>query len=435
MQNHGASDEEASEMNARYTRADRQRIVVTGLGAVSPLGLDVTSTWQGLVEGRSGVSTITAFDTRDFPTKIAASVKGFDPTHYLNQREARRMSLFVLYTLAAAYEAVAQARLDLSQQDATRVGVEIGSALGGVSLVEEQRLILESKGSRQINPTLVPAILINTAPCMVAIQLGIKGPVSAPVSACASGAMALGDAARRLAWGDADVMLAGGAESVMTPLAIVGFSRLGALSTKNDTPEKACAPFDANRDGTVVGEGAAVLVLETLAHALRRDAPILAEVLGYGLTCDAHHPAAPDPNGDGAARAMVGALHDGGISPAELDWICAHGTGTPLNDTSETKAIKIALGGHAHDVPVSSNKGAVGHMIGAAGAISTVAAVQAMHTGLIPPTLNYQTPDPECDLDYVPNVAREAAVNTVMINSFGFGGQNACLVLRKWDRR
>ncbi len=423
-------------MNTDYTtHTGRQRVVVTGLGAVSPLGLDVTSTWRALIEGRSGVSPITAFDPQDCPTKIAANVKDFDPTRHMNPREARRWSQFIHFTLAAAYEAVAQSRLDLSQEDATRVGVEVGSALGGVSLIEEQRLILESKGARHIHPTVIPAVLINTAPCLVAIQLGIKGPVNAPVSACASGASALGDAARRLAWGDADVILAGGAESVMTPLAITAFSRLGALSTKNDMPEQACAPFDAQRDGTVVGEGAAMLVLETLAHAARRDAPILAELLGYGLTCDAYHPAAPDPSGDGAARAMQQALGDGATSPGEVDWICAHGTGTQLNDISETKAVKTVLGVRAYDVPVSSNKGAVGHMIGAAGAISAVFAVQAMHTGIVPPTLNYRTPDPECDLDYVPNVARQATVATVLVNSFGFGGQNICLVLRKWDGR
>jgi 3-oxoacyl-[acyl-carrier-protein] synthase II len=422
-------------MNINDAQHDRQRVVITGLGAVSPLGLDVASTWQGLIEGKSGVSAITAFDTRDFPTKIAASVQGFDPTLYLNQREARRMSPFILYALAAAHEAVTRARLDLSQEDPTRVGVEIGSGLGGTSIVEEQRLILENKGLRHINPSMMPAILINTAACMVAIQLGIKGPVNSGVSACASGLTSLGDAARRVAWGDADVMLAGGAESVTTPLSIAGFSRLGALSKKNDTPEKACAPFDAERDGTVIGEGAAVLVLETLGHALGRNAPILAEVLGYGLTCDAYHTAAPDPSGDGAARAMSNALRDGGASPDGVDYICAHGTGTELNDTSETRAIKIALGERAYAVPVSSIKGAVGHMIGAAGAISTVAGVQAILTGLVPPTINYQTPDPECDLDYVPNVARETTVNTVMINSFGLGGQNACLVLRRWDGR
>jgi len=423
-------------VNIDYTTHNgRQRVVVTGLGAVSPLGLDATSTWQALIEGRSGVSPITVFDTRDCPTKIAANVKDFDPTRHMNPREARRWSQFIHFTLAATYEAVAQSRLDLSQEDATRVGVEVGSALGGVSLVEEQRLILESKGARHIHPTVIPAVLINTPSCLVAIQFGIKGPVNAPVAACASGAAALGDAARRLAWGDADVILAGGTESVMTPLAITAFSRLGALSTKNDTPDLACAPFDAQRDGTVVGEGAAMLVLETLAHAARRDAPILAELLGYGQTCDAYHPAAPEPSGDGAARAIQGALRDGAISAGEVDWICAHGTGTQLNDTSETKAIKTALGARAYDVPVSSNKGAVGHMIGAAGAISAVFAVQAMHAGIIPPTRNYRTPDPECDLDYVPNVARQASIATALVNGFGFGGQNICLALRKWDGR
>lgn len=420
-------------MDTTYRQNARRRVVVTGLGTVSPLGLDVASTWQGLVEGKSGVSKITTFDTRDFPTKIAASVKGFDPTLYLSRREARRMSPFIHYTLAAVHEALAHAGLDLSEEDTTRVGVEIGSALGGSGLVEEQRLILEHKGARRINPTLVPAILINMAPCMVAIQLGIKGPVNSRVSACATGLTSLGDAARQLAWGSVDVMLAGGTESVITPLAIAAFSRLGALSTKNDTPEQACTPFDANRDGTVIGEGAAVLVLETLGHALQRKATILAEILGYELTCDAYHPAAPDPSGDGAARAMAGVQRDSGTLPAEIDWVCAHGTGTQLNDSSETRAIKTALGERAYQVPVSSIKGSVGHILGAAGAISAVAAVQAIQSNLIPPTINYQTPDPECDLDYVPNVARKTRVNTVMVNSFGFGGQNACLILRKWN--
>jgi 3-oxoacyl-[acyl-carrier-protein] synthase II len=420
-------------MNTRWQRDGKQRVVVTGLGAVSPLGVDLPGTWQGLIDGKSGVSRITAFDVSQFPTQIAAFVKGFDPTLYLDPREARRMSPFVLFGLAAAKEAVKQAGLDMSREEPTRVGVEIGSALGGSSIVEEQRLVLNAKGARQINPTLIPAILINTGPCFIAMEMGIKGRVNSVSGACATGLISIGEAARRLAWGDADVMVAGGTEAVLSPLSVTGFGRLGATSVKNDTPEKACAPFDLNRDGTVIGEGAAVVVVETLAHAIRRGAPILAEVLGYSLTCDAYHLVAPDPSGDGAVRAMKGALDEARVSPSELDWIIAHGTATKMNDTIETKAIKDVCGDVAYEIPVSSNKGAFGHLVGAAGSISCVAAVQAMLTDTIAPTINYETPDPECDLDYVPNMARKVTVNTVLVNCFGFGGQNSCLVLRKWE--
>ncbi len=422
-------------MTGTYTVNGKQRVVVTGLGAITPLGLDVESTWGGLIAGKSGVASITAFDASSLPTRIAASVKGFDAARTMDAREARRLSPFIQYASAAAAQAVADARLDFRSEDTERIGVEIGSALGGTSVIEEQRLVLENRGPRAINPTIIPAVIINSAACQVAIRHGLTGPVSAPVAACASGAVALGGAWQRLAWGDADVMITGGTESVMTALAVTAFSRLGATSTRNDTPEQACAPFDRDRDGTVVGEGAAILVMETLEHAVRRDAPILAEVVGYGLTCDAHHLVAPSPEGKSAARAMRQALDgdgSGGRAPAELGWICAHGTGTPLNDVSETKAIKLALGEQAYRVPVSSIKGALGHMLGAAGAIAAVAAVQTLRTGLIPPTLNYHTPDPECDLDYVPNQARPAPVEAVLVNAFGFGGQNACLLFRRW---
>ncbi|MGQ9502232.1 MAG: beta-ketoacyl-ACP synthase II [Anaerolineae bacterium] len=412
----------------------RRRVVITGMGAITPLGLDVPSTWQALVEGKSGVTRITHWDVSQYPTQMAAFVEGFDAAQYVHPRDARRLSPFILYGLAAAKQAVAQAKIDFSQEDVTRVGVEIGSSMGGSSIVEEQRLILDTKGVRQINPTLIPAILINTVACAVAIELGIKGPVNSVSGACATGLIALGEAVRKLNWGDADVMVAGGSEAVLSPLSVAGFARLGATSVKNNQPERACAPFDLNRDGTVVGEGAAVIVLETLEHARQRGASILAEVLGYSLTCDAYHVVAPDPSGEGAARAMRAALQEANVSPSELDWIVAHGTATKMNDAIETKAIKMALGDEvAYKVPVSSNKGALGHMIGAAGAISAVTAVQAMLTDIIAPTLNYETPDPECDLDYVPNIGRPATVKTVMVNCFGFGGQNSCLVLRKWE--
>jgi 3-oxoacyl-[acyl-carrier-protein] synthase II len=317
-------------------------------------------------------------------------------------------------------------------EDPTRIGVEIGSALGGSSLVEEQRLVLEQRGLHHVNPTLLPSIIINAAACRVAIQYGFHGPVNSPAAACTTGTIAIGDAARRLAWGDADLILAGGSDSVITPLGIGGFSRLGACSTKNHNPEQACSPFDADRDGTVVGEGAAVLVLESLSHAQQRGAKILAELLGYGFTCDAYHAAAPEPSGAGAARAICLALSDAGISPSELDWVCAHGTGTPLNDLSETLALKAALGECAYRIPTSSIKGALGHTLGASGSMAAAIVLKAMRDDKIPPTINYCTPDPNCDLDYVPNRPRNALVQTVLLNSFGIGGQNACLVLRKW---
>ncbi len=348
-------------------------------------------------------------------------------------REARRLSLFIQYAAAAAAEAVASSGLDLETEDKRRIGVDVGSALGGTNLIEDQRLILEARGPRAINPTVISGVIINSAACQIAIRYGIKGPVNAPVAACATGAVAIGDAFRRLAWGDADVILAGGAESVMTALAITAFARLGATSQKNETPAQACAPFDKERDGTVVGEGAAILVLETLAHAQQRRATILAELVGYGLTCDAFHLVAPDVSGETASRAIQQALSDGSVRPQEVGWICAHGTATPLNDAAETRAIKLALGDHAYRTPVSSIKGALGHMLGAAGAISAAAAVQALRMGVIPPTINYRTPDPECDLDYVPNAGRQAEVKAALVNAFGFGGQNACLAFRRWD--
>ncbi len=419
-------------MNQRNNNGLR-RVVVTGLGALSPLGLDVATTWRGLVEGRSGVGPITAFDTAALPARIAAPLKGYDASRYMDVKEARRLSPFIQYALVAAQEAVTGAGLDLAREDCDRCGVEIGSALGGVQLIEEQRLVLEARGARAVNPTMLPAVLINSAACAVAIRHGLRGPVSAPVAACATGAVAIGEAARRLARGEADVMIAGGSDSVITPLGIVVFGRLGALSTRDVAPAHACAPFSADRDGTVVGEGAAVLVLETLAHAQGRGATILAEIVGYGLTSDACHLVAPDLAGTGAARAIRLALDEDGAAADEVGWMCAHGTGTQLNDLAETRAIKLALGERASCVPVSSIKGALGHMLGAAGAVSAVAAVQALRTGTIPPTINYTAADPECDLDYVPNVARQAAINLALVNAFGFGGQNAALAFRRWE--
>jgi 3-oxoacyl-[acyl-carrier-protein] synthase II len=411
-------------------KAAQQPILVTGLGAVSPLGNDVPSTWQGLIGSESAVTTLDELMSEDVPVKIAAKVRAFNPENYLDRKEARRLAAFTHYAVAATREALQMAGLDLEHEDPTRVGVEIGSALGGSSIIEEQRLVFQQRGPKGVNPSLIPAILANTAACYVSIHFGAKGPVGAPVAACATGSLAIANAARVLALGEADVMLCGGTDSVLTPLSITAFCRLGALSTRAVPPREACAPFDRDRDGTVLGEGAAVLVLETQDHASRRGARPLAELAGYGLTGDAYHTVAPDPSGEGAAHAIRGALLDAGVVADQLDWICAHGTATQMNDLAETVAIKKALGEAAYGVPVSSVKASVGHMVGAAGAISCLAAVQAILSGVLPPTLNYNNRDPQCDLDYIPNQARHKRVSHVLVNSFGFGGQNACLVFR-----
>jgi 3-oxoacyl-[acyl-carrier-protein] synthase II len=410
-----------------------RRVVITGLGAVTPLGNDVATTWSELVAGCSGVRSITDYDTSELGTKIAARVKGFNAGLYMDPKEARRLTLFIQFGIAASAQAVAHSGIDFSQEDPTRVGVEIGSSLGGTDLVEEQRSILDRRGMRAVNPTAIPAILISSAACAVAIRHGARGPVSVPVNACATGVTAVGEAYRRIIHGDADVIIAGGTDSVMSPLGIAGFGRLGALSTKNDTPERACTPFAAGRDGTVLGEGSAALIMETLEHAQGRGANILAEVVGYGLSSDAFNMAAPDPDGAGAARAMSLALASDPEAAENLSWICAHGTGTQLNDLSETKGIKRVFGERAYRLPISSIKGGLGHMLGAAGAISVLAGVKAIETGVIPPTINYAAADPECDLDYVPNTARRARVDAFMANAFGFGGQNAAVVVKRYE--
>ncbi len=409
------------------------RVVITGMGAVTPVGLSVADFWDSITAGRSGVGLVTLFDAEGYPTKIAGEVKGFDPLDFMGCREAKRMARFGQFALASVRMALEDAGLDMGREDGARVGLEVGSAVGGMEIVEEQALVLAQGGPRRVQPTALPSLLVNMAPCQIAIELGVKGPVSAPVAACATGVVAVGEATRRLQRGDVEVMIAGGTESVMTPLAIVAFSRIGALSTRNDEPERACRPFDAERDGTVMSEGAAVLVLETLEHAIKRRARIYAEVLGFGFTEDAYHIAAPDPNGDGSAQAMSLAIREAGINPSEVDYIASHGTGTVLNDVSETEAVKAVFGEGAYRVPISSNKSMVGHMLGAAGSISIIATVKAMEDGLLPPTINLETPDPECDLDYVPNVARPARVDVGLINAFGFGGQNGSLLVKKWE--
>jgi 3-oxoacyl-[acyl-carrier-protein] synthase II len=409
----------------------KNRVVVTGMGAITPLGIGVEATWQALLAGRSGVRRITRFDVTDFPTQFAAEVTDFNPVNFMDFKEAKRTARFTQFALAASRQAVQSAALDLAQEDMTRVGISMGTAIGGVDIIEEQVTVFREQGLRRIHPIMVPVLLPSSGACHVAISLGIKGPTSCPVAACATGIVAIGEALRSLQWGEVDVMIAGGAESAMSPLDLGAFSRVGALSTHNAEPEKACRPFDAERDGTVIGEGAAALVLETWEHAQRRGARILAEVLGYALTEDAYHMAAPEPSGEGAARAMSRALADAGIQPDDVDYIVPHGTGTLLNDVSETRACKLVFGERAYRIPISSNKSMMGHLLGAAGTISAVVSILSINEGILSPTINLEHPDPECDLDYVPNQPRPARVDTAIANAFGFGGQNATVVIRR----
>ena len=409
-----------------------RRVVITGMGAVTGLGLDAASTWEGMLAGRTGAGRITDYDPSDLPTQIAVTIKDFDPYAYLDRRDARRFGRLTHLAVAAAEEAMAHARLDLGQEDLTRVGIEVGSAFGALDVVELQSHQIRTKGPRGINPAKAPAVLISTTPSYLGIRYGIKGPVNSPVVACATGVVSLGEAARRIQRGEADVMLGGGTDSYMTPLIMAAFSRLGAMSTRNDEPETACRPFDLTRDGMIMGEGAVVMILESLEHAQARGAAILAEYGGLGFTLDAYHMAAPHPEGDGAARAMQRAIAEAGLSPDDIDYIAAHGTGTKLNDISETKAMKTVLGERAYQVPAPSIKPMVGHAMGASGALGVFTIVQAMQTGWIPPTINYTTPDPECDLDYVPNQARQHHVDVGLANAFGFGGQNGSILIKRY---
>ncbi len=409
------------------------RVVITGLGAVTPLGTSMATYWEETISGKSGVGYITHFDASDCPTKIAAEVKDFEPLDYMDYRTAKRTPRFIQFAIAAVKMALEDAKLDLSREDPTKVGLEMGSAVGGMGLVEEQAFVLKERGPRRVHPSFVPAVLISMAPCQLAIFLGIKGPASSPVAACATGVIAIGEAMRRLQRGDVRVMIAGASDSVGSRLGIIALSRLGALSSRDDDPQGACRPFDADRDGFVISEGAAVVLMETLEHALKRGAHIYGEVMGYGFTVDGYNLAAPDPSGDGAARAMNLAIEDSGLAPADIDHICSHGTGTKLNDVAETKAIKSILGKRAYQVPINSNKSMIGHLMGAAGAISTVTALKTIEQNIIPPTINLHSPDPDCDLDYVPLVARPSQVDTVLVNAFGLGGQNGALIVRRFD--
>lgn len=411
----------------------RRRVVITGLGAITPLGLNVREFWEACVQGRSGIGPLTAVDATNYPVKIAAEVRGFDPVATMDYKEARRMARFTQLAIAAMHEAVAEAGLDMSKEDPARVGVLLGNGNGGYPNTDEAVRTIMTKGGNRIDPFYMVKMLPNMAAANIAMRLKAKGYNSTVTTACAASTQAMGEALEVIRRGKADVMITGGTESGLCELGLAAFSIMKALSTRNDEPEKASRPFDKERDGFVSGEGAAILVIEELEHAKRRGAPILAEFAGYAATSDAHHVVAPCADGDGAARCMTWALEDAGVRPEEVDYVNAHGTSTPLNDLSETIAIKRAFGEYAYRVPISSTKSMVGHTLGASGAIESLACVKSIQTGTIHPTINQEVPDPECDLDYVPNVARKADVRVVLKNSFGFGGQNACLVFKRFE--
>ena len=407
------------------------RVVITGLGAITPIGNDLESYLKGLQSGQNGVDQITLFDASSHACRFAAEVKSFDPTGKLEPKESKRWDRFSKFGVIAAKEALNHSGLIIDNSNSGRIGVIIGSGVGGLLTMETQAHVLENKGASRVSPFTVPMMIPNMATGLAAIALGAKGPSSAVSTACAAGSNAIGDAFRLLQLGKADAMVCGGAEASITPLGVAGFASAKALSFRNDDPSTASRPFDSQRDGFLIGEGAGVLILETLDHALKRDATIHAEIIGYGTTCDAHHITSPTPGGVGGAEAMKLALIDGQINPEEVDYINAHGTSTPANDSNETSAIKAALGNHAYQVPTSSTKSMTGHLLGGSGGIEAVACALAIKHEIIPPTINYSNPDPNCDLDYVPNQAREKKLGVVLSNSFGFGGHNVCLAFRQ----
>lgn len=411
---------------------EKRRVVVTGLGTITPLGIGVSSSWEALLAGRSGIGIITTFDSSDLPVHIAGEVKGFDPLLYIEPKEVKKMDRFIHFALGAATMAVEDAGLKVTGESAHRVGVIIGSGMGGLPAIEHYHKTYIEKGYRRITPFFIPMLIVNLASGWVSIKFGAKGPNTAVATACATGSHAIGDAFRIIQRGDADVMIAGGTESVITPMAIGGFAVMKALSTRNDEPERASRPFDTDRDGFVMGEGAGVVILESLENARKRNARIYAEIIGYGMTSDAYHITSPSPDGEGAAFCMAAALKDAGISPDVVDYINAHGTSTKYGDELETKAIKTVFGEHAYRLSVSSTKSMTGHLLGAAGGVEAVISILSMQHGVIPPTINLDHPDPECDLDYVPHKPKNRDVNCTLSNSFGFGGTNACLLFRKF---
>lgn len=411
----------------------KRRVVVTGMGAITPVGNDVATTWQSLIEGKSGTAPITKFDATKFPVRFAAEVKGFNPLDFMERKEAKRADQYTQYAIAGARQAMTDARLiERNGMDPDRIGVIIGSGIGGLKSFEEQHDVYRERGVGKISPFFIPMFIADIAAGIVSMMFNAKGPNYATVSACATSAHAIGDAYRTIQYGDADVMITGGAEATVTPMAIGGFANMKALSERNDSPETASRPFDATRDGFVMGEGAGILILEELEHALKRGATIYAEIVGYGATGDAYHLTAPAPDGEGAQRAMKRALKDAGLEPKDIQYINAHGTSTPANDFNETRAIKAVFGEHAKGVNVSSTKSATGHMLGAAGAVEAIVSAMVVGSGVIPPTINYHTPEPELDLNYTPNTSVRRDVNAILSNSFGFGGHNTTLAIKRY---
>lgn len=411
---------------------NRKRVVVTGLGAITPIGNTITEYWEGLLTGRNGIGPITLFDASRHDCRIAGEVKGFDPCDYISRKEAKRMDRFAQFAVAASKQAIADAELVIDDLNADQVGIMIGTGIGGLKVLEDQQEVYLTRGPDRCSPFMIPMMIANMAAGLTAIHTGAKGPNSCPVTACAAGSNAVGDAFRLIQRGYAQAMICGGTEAAVTPLSVAGFAAARALSTRNDDPLHACRPFDVGRDGFVMGEGTGILVLEELEYALSRGARIYGEIVGYGMTCDAYHMTSPVPGGIGAAKAIALAMKDGGLTPDQISYINAHGTSTPANDPTETAAIKTALGEHAHKVAVSSTKSMTGHLLGGSGGIEAVAAVLAIAYDQIPPTINLENPDPECDLDYVPNHSRSQTVEVALSNSFGFGGHNITLAFRKF---
>ena len=417
------------------TNTSDNRVVVTGIGILCPLGLDILATWEELIAGKSGIDYITLFDPEPFDTKFAGEVKGFEPTDYINRKDARRMDRFTQLAVAASLQAVEEAGLQINSMNQDNIGVIVGSGIGGLTTLFEQIGVLLEKGPGRVSPFLAPMMISDMAAAQVSIALGVKGPNLCTTSACSSGSDAIGAAYELIKHGDTQAVIAGGSEAIINPVGVAAFNALKAISTRNSEPKLASRPFDTERDGFVISEGACLLVLENLTHAQKRGANILAEILAYGASADAYHITQPDEDGGGAARAMQTALNKAGLKTTEVDYINAHGTATPLNDKVETMAIKTVFGNNAYHIPISSTKSMMGHLIGGAGAVEAAICIMVIQHGLIPPTINLTHPDPECDLDYVPNVARQAKVTTALSNSFGFGGHNSVLVFRRYSER
>ncbi len=413
-------------------QSQSRRVVVTGLGLLCPLGIGVEASWANLTAGKSGIGPVTRFDTKDYPSRIAGEVKDFEPVDFMPEKLVKRVDPFVRLGLAAAQMAIEDAGLEIPEDKASRAGVITGCGLGGLGSIEYYRDVLVNKGPKRVSPFFIPMAIPNMASGQISIMCGTKGPNTVVCTACAAGSHAIGDAFKTIQRGAADVMICGGTESVITPLAFAGFSNMKALSTRNEMPERASRPFDKERDGFIIGEGAGILIIEEMNHALERGADIRAEIIGYGLTGDAYHITAPPEDGEGGARCMSMALEDAGLSYRDIDYINAHGTSTPLNDLCETRAIKTVFKDRAKEIPVSSTKSMTGHLLGGAGGVEAIFCIKTIEDGIIPPTINYEIPDPECDLDYVPNRARSQSVDVVMSNSFGFGGTNAVLIFRRY---